>query len=525
MGARTPVSGEQHPAPCSNGTGAATDHAAAQPPLSGAFWIDLRSLAAFRILVSLVLLWDLVLRSRDLEAHYTDHGVLPRTVLIDTYLSLRPYLSLHIVHGSAFFEAVLFGVAGLCAAALLVGYRTSGAAVACWFLTTSLHARNPLVVHGGDDLLRVLLFWAMFVPLGGCWSIDRARASEIDSSDRFVCSWGTAGLMLQLCFMYLFSGILKHHPSWRSEGTAVFLALSIEQFATPIGRALLPYHGLLMALTFSTLAMELAGPIVAIFSFDNIRLRTLVVFGFMLFHVGLGLCLELGIFPAVCIAGWILYLPGEVWDRLERRLTPHLAHWQRRIPGPIVAFVLQRMSRVSLRPVRLHRSRTVNVVAGVYLVYIFLWNVRTCDFQRFERVFPQSLNIIGEVTRVDQYWNLFAPYPSLEHGWYVVDAHLRDGDEIDLLTGKPVTWEKPPLVSATYTNERWRKYLMNLSTGQYASHRPYYAQYLHNVWNDSHPAAKKLATMEIYFVSETALPHYRVSPRQHLRLWTQQWSP
>src|SRR5450432_3732577 len=102
------------------------------------FCIDLRSLSAFRIGIGLVLIWDLIVRSTDLTAHYTDDGVLPRTVLIDNFLSLRPYLSIHILNGSAVFQALLFCLAGLCALALLLGCRTRAASVACWFLTCSL---------------------------------------------------------------------------------------------------------------------------------------------------------------------------------------------------------------------------------------------------------------------------------------------------------------------------------------------------------------------------------------------------
>src|SRR5689334_14974245 len=158
-----------------------------EPPLWHMFCIDLRSLAAFRIAVGLILIWDLIMRSRDMTAHYTDEGVLPRTVLMDNYLSLRPYLSVHILHGSLTFQTLMFCIAGLCALAMTLGYRSRPATIACWFLTCSLHARNPLIVHGGDDLLRVMLFWAMFVPLGARWSIDAGRASGIDGDRDQVC--------------------------------------------------------------------------------------------------------------------------------------------------------------------------------------------------------------------------------------------------------------------------------------------------------------------------------------------------
>ena len=242
--------------------------------------------------------------------------MLPRSVLIETFLTYHPYISIHILHGSTLFESLLFCLAAGCALALMVGYRTQIFSIACWYLTVSLQARNPLILHGGDDLFRVLLFWSMFVPLGAQWSVDRLKNSNREPIPDAVVSWGCAGLLLQVCFLYFFTGILKSHPSWRSEGTAVFLALSIDQFTTPLGKMLLPQHELLEMLTFATLALELAGPYIALFSCFHPRLRMLVVFAFIAFHIGLGLCLELGIFPYVCIAGWLAFLPGGFWNAL-----------------------------------------------------------------------------------------------------------------------------------------------------------------------------------------------------------------
>jgi hypothetical protein len=45
------------------------------------FGADLRSLATLRIVIAVLVLFDLFNRATDLTAHYTDAGVLPRSVL------------------------------------------------------------------------------------------------------------------------------------------------------------------------------------------------------------------------------------------------------------------------------------------------------------------------------------------------------------------------------------------------------------------------------------------------------------
>ena len=46
------------------------------------FGADLRSLAAFRVVLASLVLVDLATRATDFYAHYTDTGILPRTVLL-----------------------------------------------------------------------------------------------------------------------------------------------------------------------------------------------------------------------------------------------------------------------------------------------------------------------------------------------------------------------------------------------------------------------------------------------------------
>src|SRR5262249_1652986 len=122
------------------------------------FGLDLRSLALFRICLGVLLIWDLVIRSFDMTAHYTDDGVMPRSEMPEKWPRL-----LHSLGGSATFEAMLFVVAGIVALGLAAGYRTTLAAFLSWLLLHSLFGRNYLILQGGDAFLRVMLFWGMFL--------------------------------------------------------------------------------------------------------------------------------------------------------------------------------------------------------------------------------------------------------------------------------------------------------------------------------------------------------------------------
>src|SRR3989344_6178869 len=152
------------------------------------FSIDFRSLALFRVAIALLILFDLGVRSLALAAHYTDFGVLSRDAFELHYGNLS-WWSIHLLSGSAWFQATLFLIAAVFAIALLVGWHTRVVMVISWLMLISLQTRNPLVLQGGDILFRLLAFWACFLPLGAKWSLDSLRKK---SESKSVFSFGSA---------------------------------------------------------------------------------------------------------------------------------------------------------------------------------------------------------------------------------------------------------------------------------------------------------------------------------------------
>jgi hypothetical protein len=454
--------------------------------LADCFALDVRSLALFRVALALLVLGDLAVRAADLKAFYTDAGIVPRSRLADGSWSL------HALDGSEAFQATLFVAHAAAAVALLVGYWTRLATFLTCFLLVSLHARNPHVLQGGDALLRILLFWGLFLPLGACFALDARRAAA--SPPRRVASVAAAALVLQIAFVYWFSAAIKTDPCWHEDGTAVYYVLSIDQLVKPAGRLLLGYPALMRWLTHATWWFEVVGPALLFVPVARWQVRTAVVAAFLAFHlVGLNLCLELGPFPYVCAAAWLALLPGPLWDRLGRR-------WARGLAASAAAA---------------QTPWGVNLVAGLFLAYVFLWNLRSTDFARFEALLPRQLNGLGSTFGLDQFWTMFAPGPPRDDGWYVCVASLEDGEQVDpLREGRPVTWEKPELVSRLYANERWRKFLMNLCREGQDDNRVGLLNYLWREWDAAHSPGGRMVRLELYYMhEETPPPGGVVEPR------------
>ena len=97
-----------------------------------------------------------------------------------------------------------------CAIALLVGWRTRLATVLCWYLVASV---QPLSYMGGDSILRLLLFWGLFLPLSARFSMDAVQGRVRRRRDSFI-SGGTVALLLQVCIIYWATGIQKTGALW-----------------------------------------------------------------------------------------------------------------------------------------------------------------------------------------------------------------------------------------------------------------------------------------------------------------------
>ena len=237
------------------------------------FGIDLRTLALFRVCLGLWLLADLINRAGHLVAHYTDFGVFPRAAAI-VYLS-DWRLSIHLINGSAWFQGILFIVAGLLALFLVLGYRTRIVTVLSWFLLLSLQNRNPLLLQGGDNLALMLLFWGMFLPLGARFSVDAAMNDPPQDVPNKFFSVATMALLIQCMSVYFFSAFLKSGVEWIPDGTAAYYALHAEGFATALSIWVRQFDTLMRGLTYFVWWLELIGPLLMFAPVWHLPLRLL----------------------------------------------------------------------------------------------------------------------------------------------------------------------------------------------------------------------------------------------------------
>ena len=117
------------------------------------FGIDLRALAVFRICLGLIVLYDVGTRLPDVNAFYSDAGLLPRASLIEQF-RLPEQFCLHLMSGAGAVQMLLLIIQALCGLGLALGFRSRWVIVFCWILIVSLNNRNIMVNGAGDDYFR-----------------------------------------------------------------------------------------------------------------------------------------------------------------------------------------------------------------------------------------------------------------------------------------------------------------------------------------------------------------------------------
>ncbi len=431
-------------------------------------------MAVARMAMACVLLSDLLIRLSFCREFYSDDGFCSRLVLLRAQTSyLLP--SLHLANDLETYQSLLLIIQLCLAGALLLGYRTRTVSALSWLLLLSLHQRNPLLLNSGDTLMAALLFWGIFLPWGAVWSVDSKARSGEGHLDETVLSAATIGWSLQMACLYLFAALHKLHPYWLSEGSAIYYALNIGHHSTAWAVPLTDHPEALAVLTRVVWLMELCLGLAILL--PTPRPRILAISTAAILHLTFGLFLEIGVFRYVPLVGLLALVPGRFFGA-DGRSQPRI-----HLGGPLAMALLS--------------------------VCLLTCAVNLESLGKGRKVFlPDLVLRIAPVFSSLQYFGVFAGPGLEEDGWFTVQVQAQDGRDYDAWRGdRAWSAERPPLVSATYPDDRWRKYMMNLPTLPVDSpFRQGFAEWAARQWNRRHPENRAVLVRVWQARVETRLP-------------------
>ncbi|WP_164674933.1 hypothetical protein [Anditalea andensis] len=472
------------------------------------FIVDLRAIAMMRIALSVILLTDIIFRISDLKAFYSGQGVLPLKALF-AYLWNPYYTSLFNLTEHPYLLSVLFAIYAACVFCLLVGYKTKWSTILTWIFLMSLHNRNPLIIQAGDHLLRMMVFWGIFLPWGYLYSFDSLKNIQVKKSHVYESFAGIA-YICQIAFLYYFSALLKSSPEWRTDYTAIYYALSLDQLTRPIGRLMYPYYDLMTYMTASVFYIEFFLPLLLFVPFFNKWIRMVIIVAIALLQFGIFLTMNVGLFSITGVVIMIGLIPTDFLDKVQYRFRETIKKWE----GAVVRL---RLKYISSKEKTIHPPKPVlysEILVSLALIYVLGWNMQTVG----KKVIPDNMIWIGDLFKLHQQWGMFAPSVYKDDGWFIYLGVQENGNNIDLLRdGAPLSMERPELISDLVKNDRWRKYGENILPIDNAHYRPYLCDYLITEWNSLNPE-KRIKHLSIIYMLEVTMPDYQTEPvrEEHL---------
>ena len=444
-----------------------------------------------RIAIGCVVLCDLIVRATSLTAHYTQEGILPVSLLLE-FDSKPLRWSFHYLNDSFAYQAFLFCLQGVIAIFLIEGYITRLFTFLSWIFMVSIQNRNPFIPQSGDDLLSLILFWGIFLPWGNFYSFD---SKKTDPTIKNYFSFASFGYLILIISVYLFSAIQKSSPEWRTEGTALYYALSLDQLKIGIGDWLYRFPALMKLLTFLVFYyFELLVPVLLLLPFTSKKFRGLCVFSIIILHLGIACTIYVGMFFAIGIAGALGLLPSGIMDRFDK--------------------LIKRKNIASNEFFENKLPRAVKITVNSFLVLLigFCLFFNLGYIPSFRYTLDDRAQYVTNALKLEQYWGMFSPHVYKTDGWYIYRG-IKENDSIwDIYNDQPgLNKTKPKDIDKMYPTDRWRKFAENYQKNEYNFLRPYYCKYLIKEWNKKHPE-NKIAGLNVIFLLEESLPDYKTAP-------------
>ena len=164
------------------------------------------------------------------------------------------------------------------------------------------------------------------------------------------------------------------------------------------------------------------------------------------------------------------------------------------------------MGQITERFLPYRKVKTKAGVLGSLAAVLFFYVATSFNVHGLPQVtqaVPHHVDKIARLARIDQRWDMFAPYPLTTSSYMLIPGQLRNGEQVDLykLTSSQPNWQPPERYYPLYEDYRWRKYLGRVDSHQNNEVRSALGSYYCRVWNnESRYRETQLATLEIYTV-------------------------
>ncbi len=469
--------------------------------------VDTRALAVFRIALGVLFFASMLRRFGDRHVFYAPDLVLPadfpslewnQRILPSPFWSMTDAASVDLG----------FAICAVIFLLFTAGALTRLSAVASWLALLALHNRMEFSETGGDIVLLLAALYAILLPLGDRYSVDafvRQRwATRRGSEPRPVAGARVAPtfalVLAQWALIYGMNAAAKHGPGWLS-GDAVQIALRVDRLNTWLGYLLTRALWITVPMTYGTIVMEAALPVLLLFGFK--RGRALAAALILALHGGIAATMNVGVFSFAMMSIVPLLLPRELYDALEARL--------RRVRVRLAEPSAHAVARPT--PIVLVHAAFLGLLACA-MVYQACYERLPIAGYTYPR--PEWFNRVADAIRYRQGWTMFAPNPPGESDIIVVDAVTERGEHVDPLRGHLTGRFEPSraMPGTVGLNHFWIAYQDRIHRGRQWGRWNGLARFIEQYpEREGHPD-ERLASFAVYRLFQSTLDPWRWDPRE-----------
>ena len=282
-----------------------------------------------RFVVGLNILFIYLINYTQRQYLWGPEGIWPFQEFLE-YLRTGRSFSLYQFSDSSLFFELVFHLGILATILFTIGYRTRLASIANWLFLWSLHERNPWILDGGDNIIRIALLFLLFANLGAYFSCDSARywqriKEHPDSLPRrfsaILHNFAVLAVITQVCIMYFITGLHKAMGEMWQEGVAAYYVLRVQDYYWPgVSDLIIQNYWLTVFITYMTVVFELAFP----FLLFNTITRRLALLSGLAFHSGIAIFMALPVFQLFVISLYAVFIS----DREYRALAEWFQQWK-----------------------------------------------------------------------------------------------------------------------------------------------------------------------------------------------------
>ena len=183
-----------------------------------------------------------------------------------------------------------------------------------------LKIRNGFILDGSDNVIQVVFPFLVLADNLQHFRYFKLGGGKTGNLFFEISVVATYALMIQVCFVYLFTGLAKHQGELWQNGTAIYYTMRVRDFmATNWNIPLTENHYFVVLSTYFTMLLELAFPFLIWFK----KTKYYIMIGGVLLHVGIWIFMRIDNFSWVMISTYFIFIANSEYKYVLQNIKDH----------------------------------------------------------------------------------------------------------------------------------------------------------------------------------------------------------